>query len=149
FDGRVRGFAPMGGLSDAAADAEQPDPGGVFVFLGSDMEGMFGHRCPKCKEYWRSNGFPVTWQMICPYCGLHAPSHAFLTPGQLKYARECYNLIVEAMDGPDGDHTVDMDAVADAAGKDVEKPKFYYAEQSMQHRYKCEACGCAQDILGK
>ena len=41
------------------------------------------------------------------------------------------------------------DAVADAAGKDGEKPKFFYAEQSQQNKYACESCGSVQDILGK
>jgi hypothetical protein len=42
-----------------------------------------------------------------------------------------------------------MDAVADAAGKDVEKPPFYYAEQSQQKQFNCSACGEFNDILGR
>jgi hypothetical protein len=49
----------------------------------------------------------------------------------------------------DGDHVIDMDAVADAAGKDIEKPPFYYAEQSQQKQLNCSACGEFNDILGK
>jgi hypothetical protein len=49
----------------------------------------------------------------------------------------------------DGDHLIDMDAVADAAGKDIEKPPFYYAEQSQQKQFNCSACGGFNDILGR
>ena len=42
-----------------------------------------------------------------------------------------------------------MDAVADAAGKETDKPPFYYAEESQQNQFLCEACGSFNDILGK
>lgn len=42
-----------------------------------------------------------------------------------------------------------MDAVADAAGKDTEKPPFYYAEEAQQKRFSCSACGEFNDILGR
>jgi hypothetical protein len=41
----------------------------------------------------------------------------------------------------DGDHVIDMDAVADAAGSTAEKPPFYYTEQSQQNKFTCNACG--------
>jgi hypothetical protein len=41
-----------------------------------------------------------------------------------------------------------MDAVAEAVGKDGENPPFYYAEQSQQNKFTCDACGAANDILG-
>ncbi|MBI3477127.1 MAG: hypothetical protein HY010_15450 [Acidobacteria bacterium] len=49
----------------------------------------------------------------------------------------------------DGDYVIDMDAVADAAGKDGEKPPFYYTEESQQNKFDCNACGAFNDILGK
>jgi hypothetical protein len=48
----------------------------------------------------------------------------------------------------DGDHVIDMDAVADAAGSTAEKPPFYYTEQSQQNKFTCNACGSLNDILG-
>jgi hypothetical protein len=48
----------------------------------------------------------------------------------------------------DGDYVIDMDAVADAAGNNAEKPPFYYAEESQQNKFKCSACGGYNDILG-
>lgn len=147
FEGKPIGFVAMGGLSDDP-NAAPPSPG-IYVLLASDMQGMYGHECPRCNEYWRSNGFPAGWRTICPYCGLRMASHNFLTKGQRKYVQDFCKLVAEVMEGADGEQVIDMDAVADAAGKDIEKPKFFYAEQSMQNQYTCEACGSAQDILGK
>ena len=63
-------------------------------------------------------------------------------------ARYCKKLM-EALDAEaDGEHVIDMDAVADAAGKETDKPPFYYAEESQQNQFLCEACGSFNDILG-
>jgi hypothetical protein len=48
----------------------------------------------------------------------------------------------------DGEYVIDMDAVADAVGKDTKKPPFYYAEESQQNKFTCKACGGFNDILG-
>jgi hypothetical protein len=88
--------------------------------------------------------------MTCPYCGIRAETHAFLTEGQLKYVRACCELLEKALQSErDGEHIVDMDEVADAVGKDLVKPKFYYAEESQQNKYSCPACGQFNDILGR
>jgi len=42
-----------------------------------------------------------------------------------------------------------MDAVAEAIGKDTEKPPFYYTEESQQNQFTCAECGEFNDILGK
>lgn len=47
-----------------------------------------------------------------------------------------------------GEYSIDMDAVADAVGKEAEKPEFYYAEESQQKKFFCSACGEFNDILG-
>jgi hypothetical protein len=49
----------------------------------------------------------------------------------------------------DGIHVIDMYAVAEAAGKDAEKPPFYYSEERQQHIFKCAACDQSTDILGR
>ncbi|MGO9139738.1 MAG: hypothetical protein ACLP9S_05250 [Syntrophales bacterium] len=38
--------------------------------------------------------------------------------------------------------------MAEAAGKDCEKPAFFYAEERQQNLFKCEACGESNDVLG-
>jgi hypothetical protein len=42
-----------------------------------------------------------------------------------------------------------MDAVADAVGKEAEKPAFYYVEESQQNKFTCDHCGAFDDILGQ
>lgn len=122
-----------------------PYPGCFRVFIGSDSEGMFGHQCPVCQGYWRGDcglGF-------CPYCGIRAPLHQLLTTAQRSYVTQFCEKMREALSAEnDGEYVVDMDAVADAVGKSTEKPPFYYAEMSQQNRFKCNACGGVNDILG-
>ena len=127
-----------------------PIPGSFPVFIPADTESMFGHQCRNCGNYWRSRGAPSQWLMTCPYCSLRTGSHTFLTDGQIKYAKACCEWIEQAMSSDkDGESIVDMDKVADAVGKDSDKPKFYYAEQSQQNKYTCQACGDLNDILGR
>jgi hypothetical protein len=126
-----------------------PSVPGVSVLLASDAGGMYGHECPSCSGYWRTNAFPVPFVTTCPYCALRAPAHYFLTKGQRKYVEECCKLVVDAMEKPDGEYVIDFDTVARAAAQGTETPKFFYAEQTQQHNYTCDACGSVQDILGK
>lgn len=126
-----------------------PVPECVPVFIASDSQGMFGHRCPRCRGYWRSKGAPSRWEMTCPYCGYKDATHGFLTQGQQTYVEEFCRLVSDALDAVDGEHVMDMDEVADAAGQDLPKPRFYYAEESQQNKFHCVACGAFNDILGR
>lgn len=127
-----------------------PQPEGTYVnFITSDKTGFFGHLCPECGGYWRSSGI-AAWETTCPYCGVRHYFHTFLTEGQRKYVLACCDEIEAALRSPsDGEFVVDMDAVADAVGKDIEKPQFYYADVSQQNKYYCQACNSFNDILGK
>jgi len=127
-----------------------PTADSLSIFIASDSEGLFGHRCPECGGYWRSNSAATAWPITCVYCGLRADIHNFLTEGQRKYVQGCCELITDAMaSDSDGEFVIDMDQVADAVGKDTEKPPFYYAEVSQQNKFNCEACGGFNDILGR
>lgn len=127
-----------------------PFPNCFSIFIASDSRGMFGHQCPDCKGYWRSKSSPSRWPITCPYCGLREEMHNFLTEGQVRYVQACCNLIEQSIESEkDGEFVIDMDTVADATGKEGEKPHFYYAEQSQQNNYKCNACGDSNDILGR
>jgi len=142
------GMIQLGGIGQSWNPS--PVPGSLSIFIASDTQGMFGHQCQNCGGYWRSKASPARWQMTCPYCGLRAESHAFLTDGQIRYAKACCELIEQSLSSDkDGESVVDMDKVADAVGKDCEKPQFYYAEQSQQNKYTCLACGELNDILGR
>ena len=123
-----------------------PIPGCYPVLIASDSEGMYGHQCPRCSGYWRCHGGAGT----CPYCGLRAKSHQFLTQAQQQYVVQYCDALSEALDKEgDIEHVVDMDAVADAVGSTTEKPPFYYAEESQQNKFTCNACGEINDILGR
>ena len=135
---------PMGGIG--APWPEPPVPGCVPVFIASDSEGKFGFQCQRCGQYWRARGGAT----ICPYCGIRGDRHEFLSAAQRVYVQLYCEKLAEALSSDkDGAHVIDMDAVADAAGKDVKKPPFYYAEQSQQKQFNCSACGEFNDILGR
>jgi len=123
-----------------------PAPGCLPVIIASDSQGMFGHRCPRCEGYWRSG----PWPRVCPYCGLAAPGYQFLSKAQLLYVRHyCATLVEGLIEVDNGDVVIDMDAVADATGQEGPKPAFYVAEENQQCKFKCEACGEHNDILGR
>jgi hypothetical protein len=126
---------------------EPPPLDGCFlVIVASDSEGKFGHNCPNCKSYWRSG----PWPNHCPYCGQWAESYQFLSNAQRRYVRHYCEVLRKALED-ESDHTVsiDMDAVADAVGREGEKPSFYVSEESQQHKFTCAACDEFNDILGQ
>lgn len=123
-----------------------PLPDCYPVFISSDSTGIFGHQCPSCDGYWRAN----YGGKICPYCGFKTQKkYHFLTEAQKRYVKEYCDVLNKAFDlGQSGEHIIDMDVVADAAGKNCEKPPFFYAEESQQNLFTCEACGKINDVLG-
>ena len=95
-------------------------------------------------------GGAEAWAAICPYCRVRRGGIQFLTKAQKAYIQQyCERLSAALADGVDGEHVIDMDAVADAAGKEAKKPPFYYAEVSQQNKFTCDACGAFNDILGR
>lgn len=116
------------------------------VFISSDSTGMFGHQCPSCNAYWRTGH----GGKICPYCAFEAgENYQFLTKAQQRYVKEYCDVLGNALEGGQaGEYIIDMDAVAEAAGKDIEKPAFFYAEERQQNLFTCKACGEVNDVLG-
>lgn len=142
------GMIQLGGIGQPFN--EPPGRPSVPVFLASDSEGKFGHRCPSCQGYWRSAGPTASWPGTCAYCGVRRGAHAFLTSGQKRFISACVALIHEALAKPeDGESVIDMDQVADAINQKGKVPKFYYAEQRQQKRFNCTDCGAFNDILGR
>jgi hypothetical protein len=138
------GLIDMGGIGTPWNPP--PVAGSVPVFISSDSQGLFGSECPRCHGYWRSREHPC----VCPYCGIVEQRQNFLTRAQRRYVWQYCSRLNEALaDEQDGDHIIDMDAVADAAGQDGEKPPFYYAEEQQQHKFKCAACDATNDIIGR
>lgn len=132
-------------LSMGGRDA--PDMNGCLpVLIASDSQGKFGHICPKCTVYWRSG----PWPHFCPYCAHQDEPFSFLSEAQRRYAHlYCEKLAAALQSTIDTTVEIDMDAVADAVGSEVEKPEFYISEQSQQHKFTCTACGEFNDILGR
>lgn len=123
-----------------------PIPGCFPVFIASDSQGKFGHHCPHCNGYWRSG----PWPKVCPYCATTAPGYQFLSEAQRRYVRHYCEVLSDALESvDDGEVVIDMDEVADAVGKEGEKPSFYVSEQSQQRKFTCGACGEFNDILGR
>jgi Zn finger protein HypA/HybF involved in hydrogenase expression len=124
-----------------------PFAGCYPVMIQSDSHGHFGHHCPRCGGYWRSG----PWPSVCPYCNFNAEGYQFLSKAQLKFVRHYCAVLMDALDEIEsGEVTIDMDEVADAAEKNVaDRPAFYIAEESQQHKFKCKSCDEFNDILGR
>ena len=107
---------------------------------------MFGHQCPSCNGYWRA----ILGSNICPYCAFRGDeNYHFLTEAQQRYVRQYCDVLGNALaSGQEGQHIIDMDLVAKAAGKDCEKPAFFYSEERQQNLFTCNACGEINDVLG-
>ena len=115
-----------------------------MVFIGCDTEMMYGAQCPTCNSYWRSDSPSHS----CVSCGFMGQPHMFLTAAHGAFIEQYCALFARAQAAEDGKHVIDLDAVADAVSN-VEKPPFYYAEESQQNKFSCTACNCIVDILGK
>ena len=149
LSGEVLGVAAILGETNHT-DANSGPAGSFPIILASDREGMFGHQCPRCGTYWRSEAFPAHWPMTCTRCGLRQQSHGFLTDGQRNFIGAVLHKVNEAVESEvDGDHTIDMDTISDDVQNGAEVPTFYYAEESQQFHFRCMACGSHNDILGK
>ena len=144
-EGNAVGMIQLGGIGQTWNPP--PVQSCVAVFMASDSEGRFGQQCLKCKTYWRAEGFPARWRTTCTNCGYRDSSQNFLTDDQRRYIADYCAEYDKALSGEDGDYVIDMDKVADAVKSDT-KPAFYYAEQTQQTRFTCDACDSWNDILG-
>lgn len=127
-----------------------PFPGCIPVFIASDQQLFFGHKCQRgCKGYWRSPGAPHFWPMTCPYCGQRGGTYNFRTDAHIRYTQHYIGKLMELLDDSTGEQSavIDMDEIRDAEPQSA-RPDFYYTEESQQCRFTCEACGVANDILG-
>lgn len=142
------GTIQLGGIGQPWNPA--PHPTCLPVFIASDSTGLFGHTCPACASYWRSKSVPSVWPLTCPACGHRAETHEFLTDGQRRFVAAVCEFTEQVVYAEkDGEHVIDIDKIADTVQQGQSLPSFYYTEQSQQHHYTCEACGSADDILGR
>lgn len=124
-----------------------PKVSGCFpVLIASDSEGMFGHQCPSCKQYWRSGPFPN----ICPYCGITKDSVDFFSEAQNKYVQVYCSVLSSSLKNiKNGQVIIDIDEIANKANNEGNTPAFYFSEQRQQKVYKCVSCGESNDIIGR
>lgn len=142
------GMIVIGGIGQPFNPA--PHPECFIIFVASDAQGFFGHECPVCEGYWRSEAAIARWDTTCPYCGLRDGAHRFMTPGQRRFIEAlCMRTIKAFQSEKDGEFGIDMDQTLDTVKTQGEPPPFYYADQSQQHLYRCEACNERDDILGR
>jgi hypothetical protein len=124
-----------------------PDPSCRPVLISSDSEGLFGHQCPGCAGYWRSDT-----ARFCPYCRLEAESFLFLTPAHLSYVRHYVDTLHDGLEkvaeGQSSQVEIDMDAIVDMDA-DLPKPDFYHPGTSQQTKFHCEGCKTTTDIRGR
>jgi hypothetical protein len=137
------GTARLGGMGSPLDPG--PAPGrNLMVFIVCDSEMMYGAQCPVCSAYWRSK----SPSKFCVSCGFRGQPHMFLTEAHGAYLEQYCSLFAKVQAAEDGKHVIDLDAVADAVNS-VEKPPFYYAEESQQNKFLCVECNCVVDILGR
>tara|TARA_R110000868_G_scaffold545_1_gene4026 strand:- start:179 stop:1315 length:1137 start_codon:yes stop_codon:yes gene_type:complete len=121
-------------------------PTSVPVFIVSDIERKFGHKCPDCKEYWRADSHVH----YCPYCGSYGQPHQFLSDAQRKYIRHYIERWDSLQDLDVGQSAcINLDEISDATLKNLKKPEFYISDQRQQTTFKCCACDEEHDILGR
>jgi hypothetical protein len=138
---------PVGSLDLTSFSPAPPFPGCYPVMIQSDSHGLFGHHCPGCDGYWRSG----PWPQLCPYCHFTADGFQFLSKAQRVFVRHyCGELANALATEGDVDVVIDMDEVADAVQKEAaDRPAFFIAEESQQHKFNCGACDEVNDILGR
>jgi len=72
-----------------------------------------------------------------------------MSEAQRRYVQHYCHVLTDALGSIEsGNVTIDMDAVADAVGKET-KPPFYVSEESQQYKFTCDACEEFNDILGR
>jgi hypothetical protein len=118
-----------------------PQPS-VLTFIQSDEQGMWGRNCPACQKYFRTNH--VMDVTCCPYCGVEAPSLAFVSKDQRTYITACYDAFARAYRGKKSTAV----EIADITDRN---PAWHYSEEKQQFHFKCSEKDCETDadILGE
>lgn len=149
-DGFACANVQMGGIGSSWN--APPLPNCYPVFMASDTQGKFAHECPVCKKQFRSNSFPATHALICPYCRSSNESFHYLTQGQNNYISHYLETLFQGLESISGSGsvsiTIDMDAVVGLTS-DSDKPTYFYTSTKQQTEIICTNCNSYTDILGK
>lgn len=134
-------FWPMRGIDQRPV--KEPSPM-VPAFLPADKTGLWGRSCPKCKAYFRTDGFQE--YMFCPYCYCRAPAAAFTTENQRAFLNRQRELWIVAFEGGES-VTIDLDGIASELPQN--RPSWTPREEQQQFHFVCEKCKTSCDILGE
>lgn len=138
LDGTRQQYWPIYGIRET-----EPPPM-VPAFVVSDIEGLFGRKCPTCKSYFRTT---CTSQIIiCPYCGYRGANTDFTTHTQSLFLNKIRESYLEAIK-KETDVIIDLGEIA--KGLPENKPEWAYSEERQQNRYQCPECKTRYDILGE
>tara|TARA_R110002167_G_C12707254_1_gene655247 strand:+ start:73990 stop:75144 length:1155 start_codon:yes stop_codon:yes gene_type:complete len=149
-EGAPLGIVDLSWAPDANANGPVENPSFIQLLLASDRTGLFGHECPNCTNYWRTDGFTSRWKTVCPYCGIRAASIHFLTNGHRHFLKAFTEHVHEALNEPeDGEYIIDMDEVVKSVQAGKEAPLFYHADEAQQNQFNCVRCRTYNDILGR
>ncbi len=140
FDGEVLDFVAPGGIGQ---NIPYPQPS-ILAFLISDVEGLFGQRCPSCKSYFRSDC--IGGNTTCPYCLHKAKGTEYLTENQAQFISAFCNTFIKAHQSGT---TIEVDLNEIIDDLKSNKPGWVYSEERQQSKFKCFSCGATYDILGE
>lgn len=128
----------------------------ISVTIQPDADGFMGRECPSCERYFKikgGTGIPGLTTCRCPYCNQLGPQDHFWTKAQIAYARSvALNKVssqllssLKTMERrPDPRALVSIGIKV----KGSPTPIAYYAENELEERVACSACGLEYTIYG-
>jgi DNA-directed RNA polymerase subunit RPC12/RpoP len=141
LDGKRLQHWPLQGMNTQPPEPESPM---VATFLASDKEGFFGHTCPKCNSYFRTD---KTSEFVrCPYCAHRNLKVSFITKNQRLFLDKIRQSYVDAFKSKQN-VTIELDNLVDELP--ANRPEWFYKENRQQNCYKCSICETRFDILGE
>jgi hypothetical protein len=135
-DGRPLAVVPPGGIGSRIPPYPQPS---ALAFIISDAQQMWGRTCPQCRSYFRTRH--ISGITVCPYCTFAEDSIYFVADSQRRYLKK----FVEAVSSVVATQTqieINFDELTDSS-------EWTYTERQLQHRFDCNRCHIATDILGE
>jgi hypothetical protein len=142
---------PVGTRPFTGQPQESPVSNAIEVFIASDQLGAFGHHCPVCSKYWRSQAAPSFWPLTCPYCRHQSPAFDFLTEAQTQYVyvylKRFSEIVSSLKEGEEG--VFHVDEISEEIAANGGKNPFFHSEETQQNKFTCAVCRGFNDILGR
>lgn len=138
------GVFNLGGINQGF-QPQSPHESCLSIFMLSDRQGFFGRLCPSCQKYFRTKTPSASKAVTCPYCGLVADTHYFLTKGHHEFIKAHIDAYDEAIEKK-RDVVIDLDDLARLVTPN--RPPQYFVEETQQTYFKCVQCQVTTDIIG-